>query len=380
MTALPQSATELKTVTAMRSWWEQKLGRVSRRLGASQIGQECERRLWYSFRWASKGEGFDGRMLRLFDRGHREEAVFIAELRGIGAQVHDINPQTGEQYEFTACGGHFVAKIDGAALNLPDAPKTWHVVGFKTSNEEGYAKVAGSKKDRKARELNPSHPYTGKPIKESKPEHYAQNQVEMRLADLTRTLYLMVNKDTDEVYGERFREDKAAQDALMAKAERVIFSAEPGPGISKDPAFFKCKMCPAAAVCHGQQLAEVSCRTCLHATPEKDGDGRWSCAKRAIPSLSLADQQAACCDHLFIPALVTYGTLDDANEQEGWVSYVAPDGFRFRNGPRAVGSYSSRELNALSLAALRSPELQAIRNAHLPDAEWVPREEFKAVA
>ena len=330
MTALPQSATELKTVTAMRAWWEQKLGRVSRRLGASQIGQECERRLWYSFRWASKGEGCDGRMLRLFDRGHRE---------------------------FTACGGHFVAKIDGAALNLPDAPKTWHVVGFKTANNKSFT---DTKK---------------KGVKESKPEHYAQNQVEMRLADLTRTLYLMVNKDTDEVYGERIREDHQAQDSLMAKAERVIFSAEPGPKLSADPAFFKCKMCPAAAVCHGQQLAEVSCRTCLHATPEKDGDGRWSCAKHGIASLSLADQQAACCDHLFIPALVTYGAVDDASEAEGWVSYVTPDGFRFRNGPRAVGSYSSTELNALSLDALRSEELQAIRNSMLPDAQWVPREE-----
>lgn len=362
MTALPQSATELATVTAMRSWWEQKLGRVSRRLGASQIGQECERRLWYSFRWASKGEGFDGRMLRLFDRGHREEAVFIAELRGIGAQVHDINPQTGQQYEFTACGGHFVAKIDGAALNLPDAPKTWHVLGFKTAKHEKWTQV------RK------------KGVQVAEPVHYAQNQVEMRMADLTRTLYLTVNKNDDEVYGERIREDKVAQDVLMAKADRVIFAAEPLPGISKDPAFFLCKRCPASAVCHGQQLAEVSCRTCLHATPEKDGDGRWSCAKRAIPSLSLADQQAACCDHLFIPALVTYGTVEDASEAEGWVSYVTADGFRFRNGPRAEGSYSSKELNALSLAALRSPELQAIRNAHLPDAEWVPREEFKAVA
>lgn len=356
MTALPQTATELQTVTAMRTWWEQKLGRVSRRLGASQIGRECEAQLWYGFRWASKGEGFDGRMLRLFDRGHREEAVFIAELRGIGAQVHDLNPQTGEQYEFTACGGHFVAKIDGAALNLPDAPKTWHVVGFKTANNKSFTET---KK---------------KGVKDSKPEHYAQNQVEMRLADLTRTLYLMVNKDTDEVYGERIREDKAAQDALMAKAERVIFGAEPGPRLSNDPAFYKCKMCPAAQVCHGQRLAEVSCRTCLHATPERDGDGRWSCARRGR-DLTLAEQQAGCADHLFVPALVTWGEVEDANQDENWVSYRTRDGLVFRNGPRAVGSYSSNELNALPLDALRSEELQAIRAQHLPDAKWVPREE-----
>lgn len=360
MATLPNPDTA--TVQAIYTHWQQKLGRMSRRLGASQIGKECERQLWYSFRWASKGEGFDGRMLRLFDRGHREEPVFIAELRAIGAQVHDFNPQTGEQFEFTDQGGHFVAKIDGAALGLPEAPKTWHVVGLKTANEKSF-------NDTKK-----------KGVKEAKPEHYAQNQIEMRLAGLTRTLYLMVNKNDDSLYGERIREDEAVQDALQAKAERVIFAAEPGPRISEDPAFFKCKWCPASSVCHSKVLPQVSCRTCLHATPEPDGDGRWSCAKRGIESLTLAAQQAACSDHLYIPALVTWGALDDASEAEGWVSYVTPDGFRFRNGPRLPGSFSSTELAALSLAALKSEELQAIRDSGLPHAEFVAGSEWTEAA
>lgn len=359
MATLPNPDTA--TVQAIYTHWQQRLGRVSRRLGASQIGQECERRLWYSFRWASKGEGFDGRMLRLFDRGHREEVVFVAELRGIGAQVHDLNPQTGEQFEFTACNGHFVAKIDGAVLGLPEAPKTWHVLGFKTANE---ASFKATKKDG---------------VQKAKPEHYAQNQIEMKLAGLTRTMYLMVNKNDDTIYGERIREDSAAQDALHSKAERVIFAAEPGSKLSNDPAFFKCKFCPAAGVCHRQEMPQVSCRTCLHATPERDGtDGRWSCALRG-QDLSFADQQQACGAHLFIPALVTWGTVDDASEAEGWVSYVTPDGFRFHNGPRGVGSYSSTELAAIPLAALKSEELQVIRNANLPDAKWVgPSEQAEA--
>lgn len=94
MAALP--APKSQTVEAIYTWWAGKLGRVSRRLGASQIGRECERQLWYGFRWATMGEAFDGRMLRLFNRGHREEAVFVEELRGIGCDVRDVDPSTGE--------------------------------------------------------------------------------------------------------------------------------------------------------------------------------------------------------------------------------------------------------------------------------------------
>ena len=35
-------------------------------LGASIIGKDCERALWYDFRWVTRW-AFTGRMLRLFD-------------------------------------------------------------------------------------------------------------------------------------------------------------------------------------------------------------------------------------------------------------------------------------------------------------------------
>lgn len=335
----PRSA----TVEAIYSWWLNKPGRLSRRLGASQIGQECERRLWYSFRWATGGEAFDSRMKRLFNRGHREEAVFVEELRGIGCTVHDIDPATGEQFTFTGCGGHLVAKIDGVALGVPEAPKTWHVVGFKTINAKGHATLV---KDGLAK---------------AKPEHVAQNMLEMHLSQLTRTLYLSVCKDTDELFSERLRYDEAEGARLEAKAERVIFAPEPGPRLSDDPAFYKCKMCPAAAVCHTPALPHVSCRTCIHATPENDGDGRWTCAKWGS-DIPLDAQAQGCDSHLYVPALLSrWGEAVDASEAEGWVAYRAPDGLEFRNGPWGVESFTSRELAKLSPALLRNEDFMQIR-------------------
>src|SRR3954464_3219259 len=55
-------------------------------LGASQLGDECGRALWYGFRWATRPH-FSGQQLRLFNRGHLEEGRFIAMLLAIGMQV-----------------------------------------------------------------------------------------------------------------------------------------------------------------------------------------------------------------------------------------------------------------------------------------------------
>ena len=45
-------------------------------LGASMIGRECNRALWYGFRWATV-PNFPGRVLRLFKRGHDEEDILF---------------------------------------------------------------------------------------------------------------------------------------------------------------------------------------------------------------------------------------------------------------------------------------------------------------
>lgn len=346
MATLPERP-QSQTVTAIYSWWAGKPQRPGRRLGASQIGEECERRLWYSFRWCNPpGSEPDGRMKRLFNRGHREEAVFTEELRGIGCDVRDIDPSTGEQFTFTAVGGHFVAKIDGVALRVPEAPKTWHNLSYKTANAKSWAEL--SKKGLQA----------------AQPKNWAQNQVEMHLAQLTRTLLLSVNKDTDEIYAERIRYDEAEAARLLAKAERIIYAAEPPPRLSEDPAFWKCKTCPMSPTCHGEALPPVSCRTCLHATPEPDGDGRWSCARFGC-DVTTETQRAAgeqCPEHRYIPALLAnWGEVVDASEAEGWVEYRAPDGLTFRNGPWGVGSYTSKELVNASPALLRHAEFLAIR-------------------
>jgi hypothetical protein len=274
-------------------------------LGASLIGKDCERALWFDFRWTTPAR-FPGRVLRLFETGQLEEARLVRNLRRTGATVLEVDPETGRQFRVQAHGGHFGGSMDGVALGLLEAPRTWHLLEFKTHAAKSFADLVAKK------------------VRESKPQHYAQMQIYMHLGGLTRGMYVAVNKDTDDVYVERIEVDAAYAQALLDKAGRVIFSAQPGPRISEDPAWYQCRLCDHNPVCHGQTSAAVNCRTCLHATPV---DGGWAC-ERHQRSLSDAEQRAGCENHLYLPALVPGEQVDAGPD---WVEYLLPGGNRWRD-------------------------------------------------
>lgn len=289
-------------------------------LGASVIGGPCSRAHWYTFRWCTPAN-FEGRMLRLFDTGSREEPRFIGELRAIGVEVHDRNPDTGRQFVVSEHGGHFGGSLDGCALGLPERPAVWHVLEFKTHSAKSFAALEKQG------------------VREAKPAHYAQMQVYMGLTGMTRALYLAKNKDTDALYGERVRFDEAEFLRLRALSLHVITAPEPLARIGKDASWWQCKQCSHTDVCHGPALPAVNCRTCLHATPELDGDARWSCARHRR-DLSVEDQRRACPQHLYIPALI--GGMEPVDAGDDWVEYANKrTGELMRNG---VGGHDSEDL------------------------------------
>ena len=276
-------------------------------LGASVIGKECKRALWYAFRWASK-ETFDGRMLRLFQTGHLAESRFVADLRSIGATVFDMDPATHKQFGYVDHGGHARGHMDGAVQNIPGGGKKWHVAEFKTHSAKSYATL---KKDG---------------VKKAKPEHYAQMQWYMGKSGMDRALYLAVNKDTDELYSERIEFDKVFFEQIQAKFDSIIFASSPPSKLSEDPKFYICNWCAHNSVCHGNQVPAVSCRTCVHSTPERtpETEGRWSCAKAGPDSsIPIEVQRTGCGQHLPLPFLLTYADPVDAGE--GWIEFKRKD-------------------------------------------------------
>lgn len=309
MAALPAPASP--TVDAIYAAYEggQESG-YREHLGASSIGTECERAVWYSFRWATRAR-HTGRLLRLFQTGHMAEARFVADLRRIGVTVMDVDPETGRQWNLRDATGHFGGSMDAVAIGLPEAPKTWHACEFKTHSAKSFAALV---KDG---------------VEKSKPLHYAQMQAYMHLADLDRAFYLAVNKDTDELHAERVKRDAEAGLRIVAKAERIIGAAQPPARISMDPAWFQCRFCDHHAVCHGGAMPERHCRSCLHSTPVAGGE--WHCARHNMV-LPPFYQRTGCAAHLYIPALV-HGEQIDAGED--WVAYRLPLGVEWRDGVAA---------------------------------------------
>jgi CRISPR/Cas system-associated exonuclease Cas4 (RecB family) len=302
-------------------------------LGASVIGHPCDRYLWQVFRWAAT-PAWDGRMLRLFDRGKREEAVVVEELRAIGVELHV--EENGKQIEVRDESGHFGGSVDGIGRGFPEAPKSWAILEVKTHNAKSFTEM---------RKLG---------VAESKPQHYAQMQVYMGLLNVDRALYFAVNKDNDETYTEWVHYEKEAFDQLLARARRVLDAKEPPSKLSDDPANWQCKGCQFFSLCHEQKVAEVSCRTCCHASPV--ASGTWRCELHS--AVRHKGQQLEACDsHLFIPALVPFGEPIDGGES--FIEYRHKQtGATFKNGP---GYYSSRELSKSCAGTVTEPVIEAMR-------------------
>jgi hypothetical protein len=311
MAALPPSPTP--TLSAIYAAYE--AGRddgFREHLGASLIGKSCERALWYDFRWTTPAR-FPGRILRLFESGQLEEARLVRNLRATGATVLDLDPQTGRQWQVTAHGGHFGGALDAVAIGLKEAPKTWHVVEFKTHSAKSFRDLVA------------------KGVVVAKPQHAAQMQIYMHLTGITRALYVAVCKDTDELHIERVRADSEVAARLIEKARRIIEAKRPPMRISDDPAWWECRLCNHCPVCHEDAAAAITCRSCLHATPVEGG---WHCARFGRP-LDRAAQLRACPKHLFVPDLVP-GEVVDAGDDH--VVYRMVDGTSWINDGREATS------------------------------------------
>lgn len=305
-------------------------------LGASIIGRECQRQTWYTFRWA-KNLPHEGRILRLFDTGHKAEPRFIADLRATGVEVYDVD-ESGKQFRISDHGGHFGGSTDGVGKGVIYAPKTWAVLEFKTHGSKSFAKLKNHG------------------VKSAKLEHYVQCQVYMLKLNLERALYLAVNKDTDELHDEWITIDGAFAQSQADLALSIITAGSPPAGISAEKGDFRCKYCDYADLCFGDQVPLPSCRSCAHATPEltpgqdgaSDGSngGRWSCSKWSVDIPDVAAQRIGCDGHRFIPIFLAATSEPVEYRNDDVVYRSRKSGKLFANG-KGPAAFSSIEIHAM---------------------------------
>lgn len=270
-------------------------------LGGSMIGEKCERALMYGFRWA-KAPGHSGRLLRLFNRGHREEERFVGYLRRIGAQVREYSerllyhpesnsyvtqpwdeevdtsqlddvhdspahvayvlehfPKLLKQWRISDVNGHFGGSLDGIATGIPGAPDLNEEVllEFKTYNTKLFVELVNLG------------------VKEAKPTHWYQMQVYMHKKNLKRALYMAVNKNDDDLHAEWVEYDPTVGPKLLEKAARVVNARTLPARVGNHAAWHECKFCTFSSICHGGAPLAKNCRSCANSIPVEDG--KWKC-------------------------------------------------------------------------------------------------------
>lgn len=266
-------------------------------LGASIIGHDCKAYAWFVFRWVKK-EIFEGRMLRLFDRGHLEEERIIKWLRAIGVKVWEVEPEIlhyhpesdsywlakefnigdglvmdatdmpehekeaanrgikRKQFRIWACGGHYGGSLDSKGI-LPYLPDLPILLEFKTHNYKSFSNLIS------------------KGVALGKPRHYAQMCSYGKHYGFKYGLYFAVNKNDDDIWPELVELNWNLSDELIQKAEDVITSKGRPARISEHSSYFECKYCPFMGPCHFQEPADKNCRSCRNATPVDNAE--WYC-------------------------------------------------------------------------------------------------------
>lgn len=236
-------------------------------LGCSSIGKECSRELWYDFRWIYR-KPFDGRMYRLFNRGHREEELVIKYLEGIGCTVWAFDPNTDpslpkekRQIKVSGHHGHFGGSID-AVVKLPERYGINEPILCSIKTSGTGALFTG---------------YINKGVQQHKPVYFSQECAYGNLMGMEYALYIVVNKNDDDMFFEIVKLSKDVGETMFNKAGRIIFTDKPPSKLSENVTFQACSYCDKKGVCHMGEPAEKNCRSCKHASPVENKE--WFCAK-----------------------------------------------------------------------------------------------------
>lgn len=201
-------------------------------IGASSIGSECDRKLWYRFK--GYPEELSALALRRFEDGFSVEDRIINWIKQIdGIQLWDKD-ENGEQYGFSALDGRFkghydgVIKMDGTTymLEIKASTKLPELVKLKEKFPEDMV------------------------LKEWNFEYYAQAMVYCHYANIKNHMLICADAGGRKLETIITPSNNTFAEALTVKAERIADSVFP-PEKNGTKNFWKCKMCPFYKECWG---------------------------------------------------------------------------------------------------------------------------------
>lgn len=193
-------------------------------LGASLIGTECDRQLWYSYHEPLPVSS--ARVLRIYDVGHALETLMIKWLELAGLKLFTVD-SNGKQFRFTEIsetGKKVSGGCDGVSLGIPFDEKTPHLIELKTANDFRWKAFVkdGFCSDEK---------------------YKAQIHLYMLKFKLKKCLAVVLNKNTQEMYYEIIDFDEFEAQTALNRGKAIVEMSEMPDRKYPSRSFFKCNFC-----------------------------------------------------------------------------------------------------------------------------------------
>lgn len=192
-------------------------------IGASIIGSDCLRQIWYEFK-GTEAKEFPSKMQRTWDIGKHLEKLILYWLSECGIEIAtDYWDLESEEMPF------FKGHLD--AVWMQDG-KPFAIIEIKTAKDASF------------------NVFLKKGLIAWNAQYYAQIQSYMGMSGIHITYIIVLNKDNSELCDEEVTFDDGFYQQLRRKAFLIANIEAPPSKINESPIFFKCKMCKFNKICH----------------------------------------------------------------------------------------------------------------------------------
>lgn len=215
-------------------------------LGASAIGDECPRKVWYRYN-NYNAEPFSARTLMNFADGHASEEITAQRLRMVEGITLVTHGEDGNQIGFSDFDGKFKGHCDGMILGLLQAPKTWHVWEHKCCNDKNFNSFKKIKQKLGDKST----------LKEWSKTYYAQAQLYMHYMKVNRHYMTVSLAGSRDYVSCRTEYHPDVAEFYIDRAKKIINATEAPPRINDKPDFYLCRWCEFSEICHNEDTERL---------------------------------------------------------------------------------------------------------------------------
>jgi len=220
------------TLEAMNKALVDKYTEVRDYLGASYIGDECPRKVWYSYNnfYRKPTEH-----IYAIEDGYRTEELLAERLNAVEGVTLVTKDENGEQFSFT--DGNFSGHYDGKIVGLLQAPKTKHIWEAKCTNKfNEFLKVKSKFPDKKV-------------LQNWNEIFYVQAQIYMHYSGYTRHYLTVASAGGRDIASCRTEYHRDVALRYIDRAKKIIAAKSEPERAYNSETFFKCRWCDFAKEC-----------------------------------------------------------------------------------------------------------------------------------